>query len=127
MSWDNVCKTKSEGGLGIKRIKDIAKATAVKMLWNFIQGDTLWGKWMHNKYCKNDNFWTALINNNASNTWKLILRAREWCKGMIDRKIATGEKSTVWFDPWIKGILYWTSLGGIICTCMVAIIVKFPL
>lgn len=32
MSWEDVCKTKSEGGLGIKRIEEIAKSVAVKLL-----------------------------------------------------------------------------------------------
>lgn len=91
MSWDDVCKTKGEGGLGIKKLEDITKSTAIKLLWRFIQGESLWAKWIQNKNCNNINFWTALMNNNTSYTWRLLLKARQWCKGLIDRKIAIGE------------------------------------
>lgn len=56
MNWSNVCKTKSEGGQRIRRIEDLTKAVAVKLLWNYIQVDSLWAKWMQSKYCKNNNF-----------------------------------------------------------------------
>lgn len=59
---------KSEVGLGIKRIEDIAKAIVVKLSWKFIQGDSPQEKWMHNKYCNKSNFWAAFMDNNASNT-----------------------------------------------------------
>lgn len=41
MSWDEVCKTKIEGLLGIIKIDEITKAIAAKLLWNYIQGDSL--------------------------------------------------------------------------------------
>lgn len=103
MCWDDVCKTKGVGGLGIRKIDEVAKAIATKLLWSYIQGESLWAKWMHNKYCGNVNFWTATMDNNASYTWKTMLRARQWCKGLIDRKIVNGENSDIWFDPWING------------------------
>lgn len=43
---------------------------------------------MSNKYCKNANFWSATMNKNASFTWKMLLSARKWCKGVIDKKLA---------------------------------------
>lgn len=103
MSWNDVCKTKSEGGLGIKKIEDLAVATATKLLWNFFNGNSLWAKWMHNRYCKKNNFWIIRMDNNASHTWKTILRARQWCKGYIDRKIVDGVHTDIWFDPWLNG------------------------
>lgn len=40
MSWDDVCKPKDEGGLVIRKIDDIAKTVAVKLVWHFIQGES---------------------------------------------------------------------------------------
>lgn len=103
MSWEDVCKNKSEGGFGIHRIEEVAKVIAVKLLWNYLQDDSLWEKWMCNKYCNNKNFQTVVIGNNASYTWKSMLRARLWCTGLTERKIATGENTDIWFDPWLNG------------------------
>lgn len=51
------------------------------------------------------------MDKNSSYTWKYLFRARQWCRGLIDRKIDNGENTDVWFDPWFNG--YW----WIICAC----------
>lgn len=43
------------------------------------------------------------MDNNASYTWKSMLRARSWCKGLIERNIVNGEHTNTWFDPWLNG------------------------
>lgn len=103
MCWDDVCKSKNQGGLGIRKIKDIAKAVAVKLVWKFIQKESIWAKWMHSKYCNKINFWTAAMYNNASYTCKSLLKARQWCKGVIDRKIVTGKHTDIWSNSWMNG------------------------
>lgn len=39
---------------------------------------------------------------NSSYTWKVLLKARDKCSGLIERKIANGADTSVWFD-WIDG------------------------
>lgn len=68
MCQDNVCKRKGEGGFEIRKIDEATKVFAAKLLWNYIQGDSLWAKRMHNKYCSIVNFWTPTMDNNASYT-----------------------------------------------------------
>lgn len=41
MCWDDVCKTKNEGGLGIRKNDEVAKAVAVKLIWKYVLGDSL--------------------------------------------------------------------------------------
>lgn len=41
MKWEEVCRTKTEGGFGIRKIEDISKAVATNLLWKFINCDTL--------------------------------------------------------------------------------------
>lgn len=52
MSWEDVCKSKQEGGLSIRKFDDMTKAIVIIMVWKFLQGDSLWDKWMCNRYCK---------------------------------------------------------------------------
>lgn len=47
--------------------------------------------------CNNINFWTAAMNDNESYIWKFLFRARQWCKGAIDRKTVNGENSDLFF------------------------------
>lgn len=44
MNWNDVCKCKQEGGLGINKLEDTAKAVAIKLVWKYLQGDTLWAR-----------------------------------------------------------------------------------
>lgn len=49
------------------------------------------------------NFWATVINNNASYTWNLLLKARQRSEGLIDRKIINGDNTDIWVDLWING------------------------
>lgn len=62
----DVCKTKEEGGIGIRKLEDVAKEINIKLVWKYLQQDGFWAKWVKNKYCKNKNFWTIQIDNKAS-------------------------------------------------------------
>lgn len=102
MEWDDVCKTRNEGGLGLRRSDDVAKVIAIKLVWKSLQGDSLWARWLKNKYCKNRNFWTIQLDNNISNTCKSLLKARTWCKGIIGREISNSEDTHLWFGHWLN-------------------------
>lgn len=58
MSWNDVYKAKMEDGLGIRKLDDISKVISTKLVWKFLQGDSLWENCTKNKYCKRSNFWT---------------------------------------------------------------------
>ncbi|CAM8930538.1 unnamed protein product [Rhodiola kirilowii] len=42
VNWDNVCREKSVGGLGIKKLEDLMLALHGKLAWKFINSDSLW-------------------------------------------------------------------------------------
>ena len=51
VSWGEVCKRKSKGGLGIGRILDKNKAMMVKWIWRFSKEDqSLWRRGICSKY-----------------------------------------------------------------------------
>lgn len=121
VNWDDVCKTKSEGGYGIRRIDEMAKAVVVKLLWNYIQGNSVWAKWMQSKYCKSASFWTATINNNDSYILNSMLVAGQWCKGLIDRKIVHGETTNIWLTHGLREHHLLIILDGIQCQFLKAV------
>ncbi|KAL5832773.1 hypothetical protein ACOSQ3_016447 [Xanthoceras sorbifolium] len=67
IKWDTVCKPKSKGGLGLKKMNNLNQSLLAKAGWRMIQpGAGLWSSLLHNKYFKNGrlgdgksiNFWT---------------------------------------------------------------------
>ena len=47
VSWDNVCRPKSEGGLGIRKNDEVNRATITKLGWRIlIDNDSIWVKIM---------------------------------------------------------------------------------
>ncbi|KAL9665090.1 hypothetical protein QQ045_020499 [Rhodiola kirilowii] len=42
VNWENVCRDKPAGGLGIKKLEDMMLALHGKLAWNFITSDSLW-------------------------------------------------------------------------------------
>lgn len=51
---------------------------------------------------KKKDCWMLHEDINSSYTWKVLLKARDKCSGLIERKIANGADTSVWFD-WIDG------------------------
>lgn len=121
ISWNKLCRPKEEGGVGLRNFTDIKKAAALKLLWHYANGSSLWAKWMRERYCNNKNFWTLDSDNNSSGTWKNILKYRDKGLEHMNKGIANGLNTSLWFDPWVNSktlvdLLGWDSLhlnGGI--------------
>ncbi|VFQ66933.1 unnamed protein product [Cuscuta campestris] len=47
--WEDVCKPKEEGGLGVRDIRDIQDAYSIKMWWNFRYHNNKWAQFMRQK------------------------------------------------------------------------------
>ena len=56
VAWDDLCKAKKEGGLGIRKTLIWNKATLGKYVWAIAtKQDNLWVKWVHSVYLENNN------------------------------------------------------------------------
>lgn len=54
VSWTQICKSKKEGGLGIRDCDKWNKAAIGKIVWDVaINADSLWVKWINHTYLKN--------------------------------------------------------------------------
>ena len=48
ISWENICKPKDQGGLGIKDLQTWNEVLILKHLWNIAaKKDTTWVKWIN--------------------------------------------------------------------------------
>jgi len=53
VAWDNICKPKKYGGLGLRNLDAWNKASLAKLVWAVaMKKDSLWMKWVHERYIK---------------------------------------------------------------------------
>ena len=56
VNWDTVCKHKSRGGLGVKKISNLNNVLLTKMGWNLMKEEANWCNILKAKYLGNLKF-----------------------------------------------------------------------
>jgi hypothetical protein len=78
VAWDRVCAPKAHGGLGLISLIEWNRANLAKLLWNInSKADSLWIKWIHSYYIKNDSILTMPLRPSCSWILKAIIHQRE--------------------------------------------------
>ncbi|KAF6135347.1 hypothetical protein GIB67_027221 [Kingdonia uniflora] len=103
-AWVNVCVPKSEGRLGLKRLKDFNESIMMRTLWNLVSGTVNpWTQWVKANYLKDKSFWTVKPPDDCSWAWRSILKKRvtalKYCKIIV----GDGKSTFIWQDPWLIG------------------------
>lgn len=58
VSWDSICRPKSQGGLNIKNCKLLNIASIGKLIWLLMhKKEAFWVKWIHGIYLNKMVFW----------------------------------------------------------------------
>lgn len=110
IKYSDLCRKKKEGGVGLKNLFELKKVYCLKQAWKVLTSNKLWATWMRARYLK-DNFWTTKIDNNASVTWKNILKIRNDLQKHLDKQIANGRNTDIWKDPWLNSKSFIDRLG----------------
>lgn len=107
VAWRDICKLKSEGGLGIRALKEVNIICGLKLIWRMISGDSLWGKWIKNNLLKKRSFWEIKSNTQMGSwMWRKMLKIREIAKNFYRMEIGNGRHVSFWYDKWSdKGVL----------------------
>ncbi|CAH1450864.1 unnamed protein product [Lactuca virosa] len=101
VSWEQFCKSKKEGGLGIKSLKQWNISHLTKHVWNIlVKKDSLWVKWIHLHHIKGRNVWDILSKPNLSWGWRRFLEIREDLRPFITSCIGKGNETSIWHDRW---------------------------
>lgn len=60
VAWEEVCKTKQEGGLGVRKLKDVTDVFSLKLIWRlFNNSASMWVAWVKQVILRGDSFWDA--------------------------------------------------------------------
>lgn len=108
IAWREVCWLKSEGGLGVRYLKEANKVYGLKLIWRLLPSDSLWDKWINANILKGKSFWDSSLNmQNGSLMWKKLSKLREVAKRFYKKDIGNRRHISFWFDIWsYKGVLF---------------------
>ncbi|XP_062103039.1 uncharacterized protein LOC133814037 [Humulus lupulus] len=83
VAWEDVCKSKAKGGLGIRDV-DLWNIAAIgKYVWAVAKNkESLWVKWVHSVYLKGTSWWTYESSATASWQWKKIVAVKNKLKSL---------------------------------------------
>lgn len=103
VSWEAVCKPKSMGGLGLKKMGDVNEVMLAKLGWRLQKAFNKWSKVLSSKYLRNSSIQESKVKSNASQIWrsiqkgkKLLLLGQRW-------RVGNGLLIHFWTDHWLDG------------------------
>lgn len=102
LSWDKICMSKENRGLGFKDIEDFNQALLAKQAWRLLNDpNSLIARLYKGRYYANKDFIDCGKGYRPSYAWRSILFGKELlCKGLI-RSIGNGRDTYVWAYKWI--------------------------
>ncbi|KAL0333107.1 UNVERIFIED_CONTAM: hypothetical protein Scaly_2212200 [Sesamum calycinum] len=101
VAWEQICKPKQEGGLGIRSLMIMNQALMLKQLWRIIQNDgtSIWVEWIQRHRLRQSTIWTF---NGATGSWgwKKLLKLRPLLQRGVIYKVGDGASFSLWQDVW---------------------------
>ncbi|KAG6489092.1 hypothetical protein ZIOFF_050350 [Zingiber officinale] len=76
VAWAEICKPGLEGGLGVRRLSDVAMAVTMKLWFRFREQKTPWVVFMAKMYCGAVSPCVVPLKSNASPCWRRLLKIR---------------------------------------------------
>ncbi|KAL7214682.1 hypothetical protein ACSBR1_026965 [Camellia fascicularis] len=101
IKWDQVCKKKEDGGLGIRRARDNNLALLTKLSWKILCDEGgLWIDVLKAKYLKHNTIHNWPTKRKASHFWRGLLITRNVLSKGVKWTIGDGTKVRIWKDWW---------------------------
>ncbi|KAL9668147.1 hypothetical protein QQ045_002522 [Rhodiola kirilowii] len=93
VKWADVCKSKEEGGLGLKSIETMNFAMVINQMWGKKLGRTsLWTEWLEKFWSKGKHWWEDEVKANSS--W--VLKRLMQCKEIGQRCVSITNNTATW-------------------------------
>lgn len=103
ISWDELTKPKSMGGLGFREIQDFNKALLEKLAWKILtKPDCLLSRILLGKYCQADSFLRISCSSSASHGWRGIIESRNVILLHLGKVIGNGNSTKLCHEPWLS-------------------------
>ena len=105
VAWRDLCKSKEEGGLGIRSLEEFAIVFCLKQVWQlFTRTCSFWVMWLDHNIFGRRNYWLMEPSPRVSWNLRKMLEIKSVFSGFIRCQLGNGLNASFWFDDW-------TSLG----------------
>ncbi|KAG6639514.1 hypothetical protein CIPAW_10G106100 [Carya illinoinensis] len=102
ISWKNMGKAKSKGGMGFRDLECFNMAMLSKQCWRILQEpDSLAAKVLKAKYFQNSSFMSAKLGSKPSFLWRSFMAARQVVKAGTCWRIGNGKEVQIWQERWL--------------------------
>ena len=114
LKWQELCKPKSQGGLGFKDLSQFNDALLAKQTWRLLHDTgSLFYRIFKAKYFPSRSIMEAKNPSSASYAWKSIIKGLEVIKRGTVWRIGDGTSIRIWQDRWLPD----RQIGKIISPC----------
>ena len=104
VKWQELCKPKSQGGLGFKDLSRFDDALLAKHTWRLLHDHHSLFYWVFKaRFFSDCSIMEAKESSNASFLWRSILRGRDVIKRGAVWRIGDGTSVHIWNDRWLPG------------------------
>ncbi|XP_010541226.1 PREDICTED: uncharacterized protein LOC104814740 [Tarenaya hassleriana] len=102
VAWDDVCKPRSEGGLGIRKLEDFNTVFRLKLVWMLFQeSGSLWVAWLWRNFLKRKGYWDTSHSPRFSWNLRKLLHLKPVVRQFLRCSLGDGKRASFWFDDWI--------------------------
>ncbi|XP_059068379.1 uncharacterized mitochondrial protein AtMg00310-like [Cryptomeria japonica] len=104
ISWDKICTSKEDGGVGIKNLRDQGRALGAKLVWRLFRTPHLkWARLLNQKYLNGEDPIQIFRETNpprGSCLWNFMLDCRKIISDRLTWNLGSGDKALFWSDSW---------------------------
>ncbi|XP_012859003.1 PREDICTED: uncharacterized protein LOC105978134 [Erythranthe guttata] len=103
MTWEKMCQSKRDGGMGFRDLRCFNLAMLSKQLWRVLTiPSSLLTQILKARYFPSSDIFRATLGTRPSATWRSLLKARPGFEKGLRRKIGNGLDTSIWGDAWLR-------------------------
>uniref|UniRef100_A0A2N9EYL8 Reverse transcriptase domain-containing protein n=1 Tax=Fagus sylvatica TaxID=28930 RepID=A0A2N9EYL8_FAGSY len=101
-SWDKLCQTKRDGGLGFRKTKEVNMALIAKLSWMVAsKRNSICMELLRKKYKVRKDWLSKEPMKTASPIWRAIEKAKKIVLKGACYMVGDGNSINIWKDPWV--------------------------